>query len=161
MIGIPLQNPFIAYYDNYQSIAASYKYISCKIIDVPKRYDVKSWSYAFQKDSPYLEIFNYYMKALEEKGTSRQILDKYKSEPQVCIDKSGSPLGFESCFTAFLILCGGGILGCVLFVIEMVFSKFIGFDLSKLYQENMLRNDHLCHYCSEIVKAKKSQQSFE
>ena len=67
-----------------------------------------------------------------EKGAAKQILEKYKPEPQFCPNKNGSPIGFDSCFTAFLVLCGGMIFGGIFLVIEML-SKICGYDLSMLY----------------------------
>ena len=46
-------------------------------------------AFAFQKDSPYLKLFNYYLNAMEEKGLTHQIKEKYKKLPQHCPDKSG------------------------------------------------------------------------
>ena len=153
LIGIPLKNPTIAYYDNYESIAATPEYIACEVIDVPEKYDVKPWAYSFQKYSPYLEIFNHYMKLMEEKGTSHQILKKYESESQVCPDKSGSPIGFDSCCIAFLLLCGGLIIGGILLATEILISKIFRYDLSKLYERDVPSNDHFCDNCGIIMKA--------
>ena len=153
LIGIPLKNPTIAYYDNYESIAATPEYIACEVIAVTEKYDVKPWAYSFQKYSPYLEIFNHYMKLMEEKGTSHQILKKYESESQVCPDKSGSPIGFDSCCIAFLLLCGGLIIGGILLATEILISKIFRYDLSKLYERDVLRNDHICDNCGIIMKA--------
>ena len=155
-----MKNPTIAYYDNYESIAATPEYIACEVIDVPEKYDVKPWSYAFQKNSPYLDIINHYMKLMEEKGTAQQILKKYKSEPQVCPDKSGSPIGFDSCFIAFVLLSGGFIFGGILFAIEMLISKIFGYDLSKLYEKDVPSNDHLCNNCGVIMKAMQNELTY-
>ena len=46
-----------------------------------------------------------------EKGSLKQILDKYESPPQVCPDYSGKPLGFGSVFTAFGVWSFGFGLG--------------------------------------------------
>ena len=46
---------------------------------------------------------------MREKGSLNQILKKYEAAPQVCPDSSGLPLGFDSCFTAFLLLIGTSI----------------------------------------------------
>ena len=44
---------------------------------------------------------------MREKGSLKQILDRYETGPQYCPDESGKPLGLESCFTAFLALLSG------------------------------------------------------
>ena len=74
---------------------------------IPAKYDFKPFAYGFQKDSPYLGLFNHFLKEMREKGVLKQILNKYETGTQVCPDESGKPLGFESCFTAFLALLSG------------------------------------------------------
>ena len=60
-----------------------------------------------QKDAPFNDLFNFYLKEMREKGSLQQILKKYEIGTQFCPDDSGKPLGFESCFTAFLALIAG------------------------------------------------------
>ena len=60
-----------------------------------------------------------------EKGSLKQILDKYESPPQVCPDYSGKPLGFGSVFTAFGVWSFGFGLGILIFAMEN-FSKILG-----------------------------------
>ena len=95
------------------------EYVSCKLIAIPGRYDFKPYAYGFQKDSPYLPIFNHYIKEMQEKGALDKILDKYSPSPQNCPDLTGVALGFDSCITAFLVLIGGGVLGLFLLAIEL------------------------------------------
>ena len=85
------------------------EYAACEVIAIPAKYDFKPYAYGFQKDSPYLPLFNHYLKDMREKGSLNQILKKYEAAPQVCPDSSGLPLGFDSCFTAFLLLIGTSI----------------------------------------------------
>ena len=107
------------------------EYAACEVIAIPAKYDFKPLTYGFQKDSPYLPLFNYYMKDMREKGSLKQILNKYKAAPQVCPDSSGLPLGFDSCFTAFLALIGGMSTGLICFIIECG-SRIFGRHLSIL-----------------------------
>ena len=58
-------------------------YADCEIIAIPQKYDFKPYAYGFQKDSPLLGPFNFYLKQLREKGSTKQILEKYESRPQV------------------------------------------------------------------------------
>ena len=88
------------------------------MIVIPTKYDFKPYAYGFQKDSPYLGLFNHYLKEMREKGALKQILNKYESGAQACPDESGKPLGFESCFTAFLALLFGFLLGFILLLVE-------------------------------------------
>ena len=101
------------------------QFTDCKMIVIPAKYNFKPYAYGFQKDSPYLPMFNYYLKEMREKGSLKQILDKYESPPQVCPDYNGKPLGFGAVFTSFGILAFGLILGIVLFLLEG-FSKLTG-----------------------------------
>ena len=125
MADIPMENPTIALYDNYFAIIAYPEYVSCKIIAIPEKYDFKPYAYGFQKNSPYLPLFNHYLKEMKEKGSLKQIQDKFAPPPQFCPDVTGQPLGFESCFTAFLILIGGLVIGLMLLAIELC-SKISG-----------------------------------
>ena len=84
-------------------------YRTCGVIAIPAKYDSKYCSYGYQKHSPYQGLFDHYIKEMREKGALKQILDKYETGTQVCPDESGKPLGFESCFTAFLALISGTI----------------------------------------------------
>ena len=43
---------------------------------------------------------------MDEIGTLQKLYQKYEAPPQVCPDKSGSSISFDSCLTAFLSLTG-------------------------------------------------------
>ena len=43
---------------------------------------------------------------MDEIGTLQKLYQKYEAPPQVCPDKSGSSISFDSCLTAFLALTG-------------------------------------------------------
>ncbi len=79
-------------------------FVKCDLIHIPGKYDIKPLSFAFQKDSPYLSLFNFYLNHMVEKGQIDRIGMKYDRESQMCTDYSGKALGMESCFTAFLLL---------------------------------------------------------
>ena len=93
------------------------------MIAIPGRYDYKPYAYGFQKDSPYLQIFNHYIKAMHEKGSLKQIIEKYTPPPQICPDLTGEALGFNSCISAFLVLIGGASFGLILLAIELCARK--------------------------------------
>ena len=50
------------------------------------KYDFKPYAYGFQKDSPFLAMFNYYINEMKEKGSLEQIQAQYEPAPQVCPD---------------------------------------------------------------------------
>ena len=58
------EDPELVLYDNYFTIRTYEKYQKCLIVDIPTPYDQKVLSYAFQKNSPYLDLFNYHLKVL-------------------------------------------------------------------------------------------------
>ena len=69
------------------------EFVNCEIIRIPAKYDPQRFAYGFQKDSPFLDLFNFYLKKLREQGSYSQILKKYQSQPQICPDNSGKSLG--------------------------------------------------------------------
>ena len=100
------------------------QYTECKIIAIPAKYDFKPYAYGFQKDSPFLDLFNFYLKEMREKGSMKQILEKYQPPEQVCPDYSGKPLGFGAVFTAFVILCLGAGIALILFSLEIIAETY-------------------------------------
>ena len=61
-------------------------YSSCKIVAAPAKYDFKPYAYGFQKDSPLVSMFSYYINEMKEKGSLEQIQVKYEPAPQFCPD---------------------------------------------------------------------------
>ena len=122
-INFLMDNFNVALYFTFQSISTYPEYQKCEIIAIPRKYHLQPIAFGFQKDSPYLEIFNYYLKEMIEKGVMKQISEKYDVPQQVCPDLTGSPLGFESCFTAFLALIVGLLIGLVLMIFEIIAGK--------------------------------------
>ena len=120
MINYPLEDSNIALYDNFFAASAFPEYAECQLIAIPAKYDFKPYAYGLQKDSPFIGIFNHYLRELREKGALKQIANKYESGEQVCPDMSGQPLGFDSCFTAFLALIGGLMIGLTLMILEHI-----------------------------------------
>ena len=68
------------------------EYLACEVIALPEKATISTESYGFQKDSPYLEIFNYFLQEMKEKGVIKQILEKNKGGLQICPDMSGQPI---------------------------------------------------------------------
>ncbi len=61
---------------------------------------------------------------MEETGSLVAIFDNYASLIQVCPNKSGEALGYNSCFSAFLVLLIGVGIGLVLMLAEGFLIKF-------------------------------------
>ena len=60
---------------------------------------------------------------MRETGSLNKILDEYESQPQVCPDNSGKPIGFGAVFTAFGIWCFGFATGILIFALEWISEK--------------------------------------
>ena len=91
---------------------------------LPKKYDIKPYAFGFQKNSPFLPLFDFHLKKLQEKGAIDKILKEYGSKPQICPDYNGLPLGFDTCVSAFLVLIFGMAFGAFLFVLEWIAKCF-------------------------------------
>ena len=114
-----LDNENFALYNNFLDIPMSKEYLDCKIIVAPAKYDFKPIAYAFQKDLPFLYLFNHFLIEMRERGIIGQILAKYEAKPQNCPDYSGKPLGISTCVSAFVTLAFGIGICVVLFILEM------------------------------------------
>ena len=139
MVQFLLENPNFAYYDNIEAIKQEDAFTKCEIIAIPAKYDIKPMTFAFQKDSPYLPLFDFYMLQMEEKGINDQILANYKSPPQYCPDRSGLPVDMKSCFTLFLILLAGIAVSFILLPLEYFVTKIFQVDISQFYERSFER----------------------
>ena len=99
-------------------------YINCKIVATEGKYNYEPTAYGFQKDSPFLPLFNYYLNQIKDKGMMKQILGKYEPPPQICPDHSGKSLGFSSVFAAFGVLFFGVGIAVILFGLEKLTQAF-------------------------------------
>ena len=90
----------------------------------PGKYNVKPLAYGFQKDSPFLPLFDYYLNEMKEKGSMKQIQVKYEPPPQTCPDYSGKSLGVSSVFSAFGVLFSGVGIAMILFGLEKLTQAF-------------------------------------
>ena len=104
-------------------------YINCKIVATPAKYDFKPYAYGFEKDSPFLPLFNYYLNEMKEKGSLKQIQVKYEPPPQICPDYSGKSLGVGSVFAAFGVLFFGAGISVILFCVEKL-TQILGINWS-------------------------------
>ena len=100
------------------------EYINCKIVATSGKYDFKPYAFGFQKDSPFLPLFNYYLHEMKEKGSLKQIQVKYEPPPQICPDYSGKSLGVSSVFAAFGVLFFGVGIAVILFGLEKLTQSF-------------------------------------
>ena len=90
----------------------------------PGNYNVKQLAYGFQKDSPFLPLFDYYLNEMRETGSLKQIQVKYEPPPQICPDYSGKALGVSSVFSGFGVLFSGIGIALILFGLEKLTQSF-------------------------------------
>ena len=79
----------------------------------------------FQKDSPYLRLFNYHISRLKENGVHQRTLKIYEKEKE-CPNFVGQPIGFENCIDAFFVIgigIGTAILVMIAETIQKIFSR--------------------------------------
>ena len=82
------------------------------------KYEFKPYGFAFQPNSPYLRLFNYYINRLKENGALEKAMKPCKPPPQKCTDQTGEALGINNCFGAFLVMVVGIGAGSLIFVME-------------------------------------------
>ena len=134
------------YFHNFELFCRqSASYQTCKVIAIPGKYNLVHGGIALQKDSPYNELFNFYLKEMREKGSLKQIIEKYETgTTQFCPDESGKPLGLESCFTAFLaLIIGNMICGTSGLLLSCSISNFYhryGFGIASILCGELQKN---------------------
>ena len=117
-----IDNDNVAYIDNYLGIRTFDAYEKCEIKAIKAKYNIKNIAFGFQKDSPLVDLFNYYLTEMRETGALDQIMKKYESGPQVCQDYSGKPLGFGNVSSAFAIILFALLLVVAMFLVEWLAS---------------------------------------
>ena len=98
------------------SFRSTPEYKACEVIELPESIDKNAAGFPFQKNSQYLDLFNYYLLKLKN-GIIQKIKLRHQIPKPQCgeIDMS---LGFKNCFTTFLPLFIGGIFGLILLFTE-------------------------------------------
>ena len=78
-----------------------------------------------QKNSPFYWAFHDTIRQMKEGGTFQKIVNSFSAERQVCPDTSGKPLSINKCFTAFILLLVGAVLGTffLLYVYHYIFMQ--------------------------------------
>ena len=111
-------------YIYFSSTRTSKEYQDCLIVATEGKYFKQPYGWPFPQFSPFLDIFNFYISEFIEKGSWDAITSKYAPKPQICPDRSGKPIEFSNCFTAFLILICGAVLALLLFGLEFATKPF-------------------------------------
>ena len=92
-------------------------------MEVPYEFATTKTGFSFPKNSPYLQLFDYYIIRLQERGILERIIKKHTPQPRDCNTSSAKAIGYESCFFAFLLLLLGSLFGIVLLIVECFWKK--------------------------------------
>ena len=127
----------------------------CNALNLPTKFDFIQVGYAFQKYSPYLNLFNYYLKKLEEGGTFYNLKNKYNRLPRVCSSDGGRPIGFSNTITAFIAFLIGMALGASLLILELLHHhkyKSSTREVAQPIVQDQCKHMYICKYCDNIMK---------
>ena len=120
---ISLEMSQIKAHFTYLFFRASKEFQKCLIVRTEAKYHEVPLAWIFPKNSPYTEIFDYYLLEFIEKGQWSSMQKKHMPLPQVCPDFSAEPIGFESSCTPFLIFIIAIILTFGLLILEIFNEK--------------------------------------
>ena len=102
---------------------------NCRIVALPRKYNFESYSFALQKNSPYLVLFNRHLQTIIENGVLNQILKNHQGKPQHCEDKERNrAINLETIIIPLAILIIGTMYSIIVFGIE-IFATHFGWDL--------------------------------
>ncbi len=92
----------------------------CQIRAAPPRYLSNSVTFAFQKGSPYVPLFNAKILTLKQSGEVQKMIDKYLNTKAdvTCSHSSFTPIGYQNIFSAFVLLLGGVVAGWIILFVE-------------------------------------------
>ena len=122
---IPLTYERTALYFIFENIELTEEYKNCEIIALPKIYKKSPVPFTFQKNSPYWQIFNYYLIRMKENSAEMRFDSLYKPIPQFCPDLTGEPLGFESMISAFLVFIIGFLIVLTILMFECLLKNLV------------------------------------
>ena len=111
----------------------------CGIVGLDEVFLRSVYIYAYQKNSPLTEMFDYYLLKLKEIGVVDRIIKKYTDVPEVdCVSEVDRSLDFKTVFGIFSILLSGTCCAFLLTFCEkccrFTFPQF----LTKYDEESML-----------------------
>ena len=94
------------------SIRRCEQFKKCQVIAIPDVIDISSGGgWTFQKNSPFLPMFDFYINQLKEHGTYQRIEDvgnnKTLGPDQDCQDYDGKPIGYKKVFSLMTLLMLG------------------------------------------------------
>ena len=104
--------------------SSSKEFEECLIVATKTKYTGSPIAWAFPKNSPYLDIFNFYIYEFIENGQWDSIQNEYEPKPQVCLDLSGKPIEISITISAFLYLFGGLFFALIVWIFECAIHMY-------------------------------------
>ena len=113
------------YFGPYVSTLVTFPSVPCNVTSDSPDYFTVSIGWAFQKHSPFLQLFNYHLTKAKETGSVQRILNKYISriENVQCVTSNFKEITIENIFTAFLILAIGIVVAFFATIGERIYKK--------------------------------------
>ena len=104
----------------YQSAGRTSPLYPCDILDVGPSFVPTLEVFAYQKDSPLTEIFNFYLKKLQESGVTNKIIDKHMHRILPTCSVGDYAIGFKTVLGMYGILWIGICMAGFIFVVEWI-----------------------------------------
>eukprot|EP00095_Tigriopus_kingsejongensis_P000205 maker-scaffold41_size498431-snap-gene-3.27 protein:Tk00205 transcript:maker-scaffold41_size498431-snap-gene-3.27-mRNA-1 annotation:"hypothetical protein L798_01404" len=121
-------------FDDVLTIRYFQAYQDCRVIQIPQTYLRMPMGFGFQKNSPYLEIFNHEIAKMKENGVFARILEKFDLLPLDCLPKPGRALGMANLASAYSIYILGLTLSVAILILELIFTAWSVIDLDPTRQ---------------------------
>ena len=115
------------------------EYEKCEIILLPKKYNLQLFTMGFQKDSPFLGLFNYYLRKMRQDGSLDKNVKDYTANPQACPDNTGKALGFNNLIFPVFILILGCLFSFVTLMFEVIYNRVSKQTKEDINSSNVLK----------------------
>ena len=111
----------------------------CELVSAKTRYGLNSITFAFQQNSPYIELFNYHIRQLKEKGLATEAFNPNSEADECGRDNSAGQFrrfSYDDVFSAFVVCA----FGCVTAAIYCISEKVRHYYKRKITQHRNRNN---------------------
>ena len=115
-----LENNHYVYFGPTVNIMTNFDSVPCNVSTESSAYFEASIAWALQKESPYKQLFNFYLTKLKENGELQKLEVKYisKVEQSSCEKNDAKPIEFQVTFSAFIMLGVGFVIAISISICE-------------------------------------------
>ena len=126
LLSYAVSHPDAALFISTATGMASAEHRNCKLLPIPGEYMTGYVTFGIQKDSPYGELLDYFLRKLTEGGHVAKLQLKYLASTHLNCkgNNKGQAIGLETALPAIIIMIAGIIIGAIFFIIEMFFKVF-------------------------------------